>query len=196
MNYKFNFSQLVDLENDLKASERAIPAIVAAVMREKFREAKRELAQAVPRESGRLARSLGFSVRKAKGLVTGRLGFMVRRVTPATIIAGNVLQKPGATARKGPYLWIPLPGTSITPTQFRSLPDTFIKKSATGKLIAFQRIGVQELPMFVLKHAVKLSAPPLPLDARGEQAAEQIAEAVPEAIAQVIEAKKTVQRIL
>ena len=194
MNLKFNFKDFQALDKDFEASKRAIPIIAQRVLNEHLRRLRSEMRPQIPSKSGALRRSFGVSVRRRTALVTGRLGFFSGKgVTAGTAIAANVLQKGGATPRKGKYLWIPLPpnraadgGGLMSP---RQLLDSggFVKRSAGGNMIAFTESG---MPAFVLKTFVKLPAPPLPIEGRVEGELPQITGDIEETIKGTIEAKK------
>ncbi len=199
MELKFRFKDLEDLDRDFQASTKALPVIIAKVLTLKMRELRGELRSFVPRTTGNLARSFGFSVRRRRGLITAKIGFLSnKRVSASTAIAANVLQKGGATPKKGAYLWIPLGmnrnadgSAQLTP---RQLIDSggFVTISKAGNKIAFRRSGDQAIPSFILKTAVKLSRPPVPIEQRVEQALPEITSDIPEYIRTVIEAKRTV----
>ena len=198
---KFNFSQLNDLSEDLKKSPRAVSAIVQKVLSQQLRQLRREMAPLVPRGiTGRLRRSFGVSVRRRAntGTILATFGFMSgRRVTANAAIAANVLQRGSATARKGAYLWIPTrQNTNISPRDFFNADDTFIRTGKSGSKIAFVRSGNTAIPLFVLKHTVRLGAPPLPIDQRVEAQLPTISEEIQETIKQVIEARKAVEQVL
>lgn len=197
---RFNFAQLKDLDDDFKASEKAIPIIAQKVLKAQLGPLRSELRGMIPRATGRLQRSFGFSIRRTKGNVTARFGFLLnKRVSASTAIAANVLQAGGAHPRKGKYLWIPFrqnraaDGSALTTP--RQLIDAggFIAVSKSGNKIAFQRSGV---PAFVLKTFVKLSRPPVPIEQRTEAALPQITGDIEDTIGAVIEAKKTAQSVL
>jgi hypothetical protein len=199
---KFKFNQLEDLDRDFQSSTKVLPIIIAKVLTLKLRELRGELRSFIPRTTGNLAKSFGFSVRRRRGLVTGRIGFFSnKRTSASTAIAANVLQKGGATPKKGAYLWIPLGmnrnadgSAQLTP---RQLIDSggFVTISKAGNKIAFQRSGDQIIPAFILKTAVKLSRPPVPIEQRVEAALPEITSDIPEFIKQVIEAKRAVQNV-
>jgi len=194
---KFNFKDLTDLSADLKESPRALSVIVQRVLSQQLRQLRREMGPLVPRGvTGRLRRSFGVSVRRkaSTGDVLATFGFMSgRRVSANSAIAANVLQKPGATARKGAYLWIPTrANTNISPRDFYSAENTFIRMSKSGNKIAFIRSGDSIVPLFILKRTVRLGAPPVPIDQRVEAELPTISEQIQTTIAQVIEARKKV----
>ena len=198
MNIKFNFKDFEALDKDFEASKRAIPIIAQRVLNEHLRQLRSELRPQIPAKTGALRRSFGVSVRRRAALVTGRLGFFSgKSVTAGTAIAANVLQKGGASPRKGKYLWIPLPSNRaasgaalISP---RALLDSggFIARSAAGNMIAFAESGI---PAFVLKTFIKLSAPPVPIEARVEADLPQITGDIEEVIKAAMEAKKEFER--
>jgi hypothetical protein len=194
---KFKFDQLADLDKDFQASTKSIPLIIQRVLTATLRPVVGELRSFIPRITGGLARMFGLSVRRRRGLVTARAGFLeTKRVSASTAIAANVLQKGGATPKKGAYLWIPLGmnrnadgSAQLTP---RQLIDSggFVGISKAGNKIAFRRSGDQAIPAFVLKTAVKLSRPPVPIEQRVEAALPEITADIPLGIRQVIEAKR------
>ena len=194
MNIKFNFKDFEALDKDFEASKRAIPIIAQRVLSEHLRQLRSEMRPQIPAKTGALRRSFGVSVRRKTALVTGKLGFFSGKgVTAGTAIAANVLQKGGASPRKGKYLWIPLPSNRQTSgaalVSPRQLLDSggFIARSMAGNMIAFDESG---LPAFVLKTFVKLPAPPLPIEARVEADLPQITGDIEETIQAALEGKK------
>lgn len=202
LEFKFNFKDLIALDNDLKASERAIPIIAQKVLRAQLTPLRNELRGVIPRDTGRLARHFNFTIRRTKGQVTARFGFLLnKRVSASTAISANVLQKGSAMPRKGRYLWIPVRDNRnadgsprITPRQLIDAGG-FIATSASGNKIAFRRFGKTVVPAFILRTFLRLTRPPLPIDAKIEKAAPEIADDITETIAQVIEAKKKVEAL-
>ena len=199
---KFKFKDLEDLDRDFRESTKAVPIIIQRVLTSKLRELRGELRSFIPRTTGTLVKAFGISVRRRRGVVTGRIGFFSnKRTSASTAIAANVLQKGGATPKKGAYLWIPLGmnrnldgSAQLTP---RQLIDSggFITISKAGNRIAFQRSGDQAIPAFILKTAIKLSRPPVPIEQRVEQALPEITDEIPETIRQVIEAKRAAMNV-
>jgi len=199
---KFKFDQLADLDRDFQQSTKAVPLIIQRVLTAKLRELRGELRGFIPRTTGNLAKSFGFSIRRRRGLITARFGFISNKRTSAnTSIAANVLQKGGATPKKGAYLWIPLGmnrnadgSAQLTP---RQLIDSggFVTISKAGNRIAFQRSGDRAIPAFILKSSVRLSRPPVPIEQRVEAALPEITDEIPETIRQVIEAKRAAMNI-
>lgn len=197
---KFNLKQLDDLTDDLKKSVKSVPIIVRNVLRLQLRALRREMAPLVPSKTGKLRRTLAFQVllnKPAKGDVLGRFGFKSRGPAAGTVIAGNVLQHPGATAKKGAYLWIPTPSNkNITPKEFFAADNTFIAMGKGGNKIAYIRTGDADevLPLFVLKHTVRFWQAPLPISERVEARLPEIGKDITDTIGQVIEAKNAVVR--
>lgn len=195
MEVKFSGNQLSDLNERFTESKKAVPIIVQRLLVLKLREKRNALRGSIPTASGRLRRSFGTSVRRNRAIVTAVLGFMRKRTTAGTAIAANVLQKPGASPKKGRFLAIPLPanrnadGSPInTP---RQVIDTggFVKRSKAGNMILFRRAGKEIEPMFLLKTHIQFGAAPLPIEEAGEQAAKDVARDLPTAIAAILEAK-------
>jgi hypothetical protein len=199
MQIKFSFKDLIDLDNDLEASKKAIPLIVMRTLRAQLAPLRNQLRSLIPRTTGRLARSFGYSVRRKGSIVTAQFGFLLnKRISASAAIAANVLQAGGARPRKGAYLWIPLPpirnadgSAQVTPRQLISAGG-FVATSQAGNKIAFFPNG---LPAFILKTFVKLSRPPLPIEQRIEAEAPEIASGIEESIASVIEAKRAAERV-
>ena len=189
---KFNFKELVDLSADLKESPRSLAVIAQRVMRPHLVAIARELRARIPRQTGQLARSMFSAVtRPNKFVALGAVGFRSRKTSGRTIVAGNVLQKGGATPRKRQYLWIPLRGNrNVTPQDFFNAENTFIRMSKAGNKIAFIRQGDVAVPLFVLKKSVRFNVPPLPIDERVEQKLPEILEDVQDGITQGIAAKR------
>jgi len=198
---KFNFKDLISLDNDLEASKKAIPVIAAKVLTARLRQLRAEMRPQIPKgRTGALRRSFSFPTirpsRSSPGTVRTNFGFMRgRAISAGTAIAANVLQKGGATPKKGKYLWIPLSsnrnadGTAMNSPRDLIAAGGFVAVSKAGNKIAFLRSGI---PAFILKQFVRLPAPPVPIEARLERAAPEIAADITETIAQVVEAKKTV----
>jgi len=196
---KFNFAQLKGLDEDLTASAKSVGVIASKVLTLQLRQLRTEMRPQIPRARGALRRSFGFWVRRGRGdqgNVTAKFGFMFnKRVSASAAVAGNVLQAGGAHPKKGKYLWIPIGGNRNADGSAATNPREliagggFVATSKAGNRIAFHRSG---MPAFTLKTFVKLSAPPLPIEARIERQAPEIAKDITESIAQVIEAKKVV----
>jgi len=146
----------------------------------------------IPRgATGQLARSFGASVTRRQGLVSGIFGFLTRRRLGRTIVAGNVLQKGGATPRKRAYLWVPLPNNrNVTPQDFFNAENTFIRMCGAGNKIALIRQGNIAVPLFVLKKSIRPSGAPLPINERVEQRLPEMLEDIEESIGQVIAARR------
>lgn len=199
MEIKFGWKDLQDLDNDLLASTKAIPIIALKTLRQQLAPIRNQMRALIPRTTGRLARSFGYSVRRKGSMVTALFGFMTgAKVSASAAIAANVLQAGGARPRKGAYLWIPLPplrnadgSAQVSPRQLLNAGG-FVAMSKAGNKIAFLPGG---LPAFVLKTFVKLSRPPLPVEQRIEAEAPEIASGIEESIASVIEAKRKVQEL-
>jgi len=199
---KFNFSQLQGLDRDLESSAKSIGVIASKVLTLQLRQLRSEMRPQIPRAKGALRRSFGFWVRRdrsGQGNVTAKFGFMFsKRVSASTAVAGNVLQAGGAHPKKGKYLWIPIgsnrnaDGSASTSPRDLISGGGFVATSKAGNKIAFHRSG---MPAFTLKTFVKLSAPPLPIEARIERQAPEIAKDITESIAQVIEAKRKVESL-
>lgn len=193
---KFNFKNLEDLSTDFSRSVKSLPFIFQKVLVEHLRPIRQGLRGLMPRQTGALQRSFGYSVRRRRGVVTGSLGFFTNRRVPAhASIAANVLQKPGATPRKGQYLWIPIGSNragdgraNISPRDL--LTNGFVRQSKAGNMIAFQRQGDQPIPMFVLKRAIRFAQPPVPFESRVEAEVPRIIDDIPEFVAQVLEARR------
>jgi hypothetical protein len=190
---RLNFKDIADLNADLKQSPRAAMAIVQRVLSLALRRVRREQAPQVPGGiTGGLRRSLGVSVRRSRNnAIIATYGFFRgRRVSARTAVASNVLQKPGAQARKSAYLWIPTSANqNITPRDFFASENTFIKTVGANR-VAFVRNGDDAVPLFILKRNTKLSAPPLPIDQRVTAELPVITKDIQDSIAQVIEARK------
>ena len=189
---KFNFKDLVDLTEDIKQSPKSLPIIVQRVLSLQLRDLARQMRPLVPRgTTGQLARSFSSSVTRKQGVVTGLFGFMTRRRSGRTIVAGNVLQKGGATPRKRAYLWVPLPSNrNVTPADFFAADNTFIRMSKAGNKVAFIRQANIAVPLFVLKRNIKPSAPPVPIDERLEARLPEINEDIEESITQIIASRR------
>lgn len=188
---KFNFKDLVDLNVDIKQSPRSLAVIAQRVMRPHLVAIARELRSRIPRNTGQLARSLFSSVtRPGKFTALGAVGLRTRRTPARTIVAGNVMQKGGATPRKRGYLWIPLRSNrDVSPSDFFNAENTFIRTSHSGNKIAFIRQGNIAVPLFVLKKSVRFNVPPLPINERVESKLPEILEDIQDGVAQVIAAK-------
>lgn len=204
---KFNFKDIADLNEDIKASPRALSVIIQRVLSLQLRALRRELAPSIPRNTGKLARSFGSSVRRGKqnkGAIFAIFGFLLgKRISAATAIAGNVLQHPGASPSKKSRIWVPVlsnrsaaGGAQITPQQFFQLPHTFVRDTPSGNRIAFQRINDMLVPLFVLKRSVRLSAAPLPLESSVERKLPEITGDIEQAISQVLAARGEVLRVI
>lgn len=192
LSIRFNLKQLADLDEDLKKSVKSLPIVVQRALSLSLREVRREMVPLVPRgTTGQLVRSFGVSVTKKQGLVMGVLGFLTRRRSGRTIVAGNVLQKGGAKPSRRPNIWVPLPSNrNVTPRDFFNASNTFVRMSKAGNKIAFIRAGEGIVPLFVLKKSVKLSRPPLPISERIEEKLPDITESIQTTIGQVIAAKR------
>lgn len=196
---KFNFKDIADLNADIKQSPKALSIITQRVMQQQLRALAREMRPSVPRGvTGQLARSFAASVTRRQGIVTGIFGFLVRRrMSGRTVVAGNVLQKGGATPKKRAYLWVPLPtNRNVTPQEFFNASNTFIGKSKAGNKIAFIRQGDIAIPLFVLKRSIRPSAPPLPIGERVEGKLPEIGQDITDSITQVIAARGAALRSL
>lgn len=203
MNIEFGWKEFHDLDNDLKASNKAIPTIVAKVMREDFSRLRNEVRPQIPSKSGAIRRHFNFSVRRGLSRVTARLGF-IAKTTQRTAIAANVMQH-GSNVRpkKGVYLWIPLPGNRqasgepvISPRQiFADRLSFFVGKSKAGNLLAFRKRSGGIDPLFVLKKWIKVKARPVQFEARVESNLPAMNERIEKTIAAVIEAKNAASRI-
>lgn len=197
---KLNFKDIFDLNEDLKKSPRAASIIVQRVLTVALRGIRRQQAGQVPRgTTGGLRRSLGVSVRRSRtqNAIIATYGFMRgRRVSARTAVAGNVLQKPGAQARKSAWLWIPTKANqNITPRDFYAAENTFVRDVGANR-IAFVRSGDDAIPLFILKRNAKLSQPPVPIDQRVEAELPVITQDIQDSIAQVIEARRAALQAL
>jgi len=188
---RFNFKELGDLNEDLKKSPRSLPVIAQRVMAPHLRAVARELRASIPRRTGQLARSLFSSATRPGGLMAlGIVGLRTRRISGRTMVAGNVMQKGGGTARKG-YIWVPLRGNrDITPQDFFNAENTFIGMSKSGQKFAWIRQGNIAVPLFVLKKTIRPAAPPLPINERVDQKLPEIMEDIQDSIGQVIAARR------
>lgn len=190
---RFDLSQLEDLNQDLRKSVKSLPVVVQRALSVQLRELRNQMKPMVPRgRTGRLQRSFGASVRRVRGNVLATFGFMTNRRTPGgTVVAGNVLQKPGAQP-KGAYLWIPTPGNrNVTPRDFYGADNTFVGTSRAGKKIGFLRTpDGGALPLFVLVKTVRFRIAPLPIEQRVEAALPEMTAGIEQTIAQAIEAKR------
>ena len=196
---RFNFKDVADLNEDLRHSPKALNAIARRVLTLQLRKVRNELRPQVPVGMGKLRASLGSSIRKSKDSrgIWAVFGFLrSKKISASTAIAANVLQHPGATAKKRELLWIPTlnnrsaaGGAQITPTQFFAMPGTFISQTGAGNKMAFQRTGDTLVPLFVLKKSVRLSRPPLPIEARVEAAMPDLTADLQATFAQVLEAR-------
>lgn len=200
---RFNFKDIVDLNADLKASPKALSAVVQRVTALHLRRLRAQMKPAVPRgATGKLAASFGTSVRRRGANVSAVFGFLLgKRISASTAIAGNVLQRPGATARKREHLWIPAllnraagGGAIVTPAEFFARPNTFIRAVGGGKKMAFQRIGDSIIPMFVLQKSVSMRAQPLNLQSNVEGVVPEIIDDIKDTIHQVLAARGAVVR--
>lgn len=197
---RFNFNQLKDFDDDMKASEKAIPLVAQRVLNRKLKPLRQELRAQIPRATGRLQRSFGYSVKRFKSRVSAVFGFMTgKKVSKSTAIAANVLQAGGAHPRKGKYLWIPLANNRaadgsamISPRQLIEAGG-FVAVSAAGSTIAFHQRGD---PAFVLRTFVKLSKPPLPIEQRMERELPAIISDIEETVGAALEVKKAIEKIL
>jgi hypothetical protein len=194
---RLNFKDIADLNEDLKASPRALTAIAQRVLSLRLRELRRELLPRVPRgRTGQLRRSFGASVRRqrASGGIRAVFGFLTgRRIPAGAVIAGNVLQKGSAVPRKRAYIWVPLQSNrNVTPQDFFNAENTFIRMSRAGNKIAFVRSGGQAVPLFVLKPWIKPSAPPVPINEGVERKLPEITQDIQTMIAEVIAARRKV----
>jgi len=189
---KFNFKDIVDLNTDIKQSPKSLPIIVQRVLSLQLRALAKEMRPQVPRGlTGALSRSFGASITRRQGIVSGVFGFLTRRRAGRTIVAGNVLQKGGATPRKRAYLWIPVPSNrNVTPQDFFNAENTFVRMSKSGNKIAFIRQGNIAVPLFVLKKSVRFASPPLPIDERVEARLPEMLEDIEDGIGQVIAARR------
>jgi hypothetical protein len=200
---KFKFKDLDDLDRDFQASTKAVPVIIQRVLTLTLRPVRDVLRSFIPTTTGRMAKSFNLSVRRRRGVITAKIGFLRnRRVSKNTAIASGVLQHGGATPKKGAYLWIPISrnrlsdgAAELTPRQLIDSGHGFVKISKAGNKIAFLRVGDDAFPMFVLKTAVRLSRPPLPIEQRVEGALPKISDEIPETIRSVIEAKRAISSI-
>ena len=112
------------------------------------------------RRTGTLAKSIGSRfVWTADGMkmVIGSGARTGDRVKYATILETGGVIKP----KRAKYLAVPLPRalTEAGATKFPSAtdyPNTFVKKSKSGKLIIFQKNGQRLDALFVLKKSVKI----------------------------------------
>jgi len=189
---KFNFKELGDLNEDLKRSPRSVPVIAQRVMSPYLRAVARDLRSFIPRVTGQLARSLFSSATRPGGLIAiGAVGLRTRKISGRTMVAGNVMQRGGATPKKRAYLWVPLRNNrNITPQDFFHAENTFIRMSGAGNKIAFIRQGNVAVPLFVLKKSIRPAAPPLPINERVEQKLPEILEDIQDSIGQVIAARR------
>lgn len=196
MKVTFKDNQLADLSERFTESKTAVPVIVQALLRDKLKQKRNELRPGIPSNTGRLRRAFNFWSRKQRSGVEAGLGFMRGKgVTANTAIAGNVLQHPGATPKKGTYLWIPLHRAAIGPTiNPREFLDSggFVKMSKAGNMIAFKRQGRGEplVPYFILRTFIKFKEPPIGIEAAGIQAADETAAEIPTAIVAILEGKR------
>ena len=189
---RFNFKDLADLNEDLKKSPRAASIIVQRVLQRALRGVRREQAGQMTRTGRPALRSTVVKPRGSKGVVVATYGILPgRRVSARAVIVGNVQQKPGAQVRKAAYLWIPTTANkNITPRDFFAAENTFIRTTSGGNRIAFVRNGNDAIPLFILKHNIRLSRPPVPIDQRVETELPVITQEIQDTIAQVIEARK------
>ncbi len=204
---KFQFKDIIDLNEDLKQSPKALQVIVRTVLSRHLRKLRDSLKSRAPT---RAQRNLAFSVRKSKSIEYATwaiLGFLrSKRTSAQSAIIANVFQKGFAeTGARGRYghrsaenIWIPLPaaGLNLTPSQFLAMPGTFIRRSHAGNKIAFQRSESGTLwPMFVLKQRINPPSSP-PIDFEGEVLADlpETLGDIQQTIAEVLEARGAVIR--
>jgi hypothetical protein len=202
---KFNFKQIAQLNEDFKSSKKALGFIIRKTLSDQMRQIRRELAPLIPRKTGGIARTFGFTVRKTGDVTRARLGF-IRRTSARTAIAANVMQHgSNVLSRSKAFLWIPLPGNSqmtgapaITPAAIFANRDLlFVGKSKAGNLLAFRKEADGSVtPLFALKKEIHVRARPIPFENAVTSSAPQIAESIQNTIAQVIEARRTVVREL
>lgn len=198
---RFNFKQIADLNEDLKKSPRALAVISQRVMSLHLRGLRAKLRSAIPSTTGRLRksfRSISKVDRRSKMTAVGSIGFVTGKgISRESAIAANVLQKPGATAGKKPFLWIPIgsnrtaAGAQISPEQFFTLPDTFVRNG-----VAFQRNEQGIIPLFVLRRHVQLSRPPIPIDQAVDAELPSILDDIAETVGQVITAREKFREAL
>jgi len=200
---KFKFDQLNDLDRTFQSSTKAVPIIIQRVLTLALRPVRDQLRSFIPTTTGRMAKSFNLSVRRRRGVITAKIGFLRnKRVSKNTAIASGVLQHGGATPKRGAYLWIPVSrnrladgAAEVTPRQLIDSGHGFVKISKSGNKIAFLRVGDNAFPMFVLKTSVRQSRPPVPIEQRVEAALPEITDEIPETIRQVIEAKRAVSNL-
>ncbi len=198
---KFNFKDIADLTEDLRASPQALKTVIRTVTAVHLRKLRNAAKAQAP---SRVQRNLGFSVPKRREVevrVWAILGFLrKKRSDSQTAILANVVQKGFAeTGARGQYghrnaenIWIPLPaaGLNLTPTRFFTLPGTFIRRSKAGNKIAFQRSDRGTLwPMFLLRQRVRAPGHPIDFEGAVESEMPEITEDIKETIVQVLEAR-------
>ena len=189
---KFNFKDLVDLNEDIKQSPKSLPIIVQRVLSLQLRALAKEMRPLVQHgATGALSRSFGASVTRRHGTVTGVLGFLTRRRAARTIVAGNVQQKGMATPKRRLFLWIPLRSNrDVSPQDFFNADNTFIRLSKAGNIIAFIRQGNIAIPLFLLRRVIRFSKPPVPIDERMDQRLPEILIDIQDSMGQVIAARR------
>jgi hypothetical protein len=202
---KFNFAQIADLQDDLRNSPKALRAITAKITSQHLAKLRNELRSEVPARTGALRKTLAYSVKRSKTNTEGTwaiFGFLrKKRGSAQAAVAAGVLQKgKGVTGDRSKYgkpnrkyIWLPLlaggfggGSGAIQPSQFFSLPGSFIGRSKAGNTIAFQRVNGQLWPMFVLKQQIKLSRPPLELEFNVEDELPEITADIQQTVADVL----------
>lgn len=216
---RFNFKDVVNFTNDLKASRRVVGRSVQAAMDERLRPLLQKWKSVTARDTGALSRTLKMfhasagNLKKHGSLDFVTLGFIrpkglrggrVRANAPDAgrlAIRQNVHQLGNAwVGRRGKYnkadhkdIWIPLPtNPNVSPTDFLAMPNTFVRRSRHGNIIAFKRTGKSLMPYFVLKKGLHLGRPPIPIRENVEGQLPGAMQAIPEIVGQVLEAKRKI----
>lgn len=195
---RFNLKQLNDLSDDFQKSRKSLSLIAQKVLREHLRQAARELKGGIPRRTGGLRKLFGYAAKRKRETARGFLGFFFRKrgSTKQSNIAALVLQKGRATPKTGRFLWLPIGDNRAADGSARLTPgdllsaDGFVRRSKAGNMIAFQRLSTGAVPMFLLKHEITPSAPPIPLESKLDEITPEVIEDIPNLVAQLIEAKR------
>src|SRR5262245_24231526 len=168
----------------------AVPKAIAGVLRKNFRQASSETRPQIPVRTGAVKRLFSFSVKGGtdrNANISGQIGFIRKPANQHEAVAPNVFEK-GAiiVPKKGKFLWIPIGSNVDAAGHAKSRPfivKTMVLRSRGGNLIAFRRLGPEEVgppePMFLLRQSVTIPARPIiaPMEQKMVPAIERDVEA-------------------
>jgi hypothetical protein len=142
----------------------AVGNLMTRHIRENYRGRPQTTATATAGRSGILHRSYISEVHREGGTVNLDVGVLRSSPDASNALKYAAVHEYGGTITGRPWLTIPLKAAltarGVARGTARSFSNTFFDKSAAGNLILFQKRGHERVPLFVLKHRVKIKARP------------------------------------